>query len=106
MSYGDCSVTAGRPKGHRTTTRRNARGGRPSCRSTSLRSSSLTLRQRTVQLPPERDPLDDEQALPRLDEPEAARLAGQRRLARDRGQSAAKAIALAPEGSHLRGAAG
>ena len=38
-SYGACSVTAGAPKGQRAATRRNARGGRPSCCSTSARSS-------------------------------------------------------------------
>ena len=38
-SYGSCSVTAGRPNGQRTATRRKARGSRPSCRATTARSS-------------------------------------------------------------------
>jgi len=38
---GACSVTAGRPKGQRRTTRRKARGDRPSCRSRTARSCSI-----------------------------------------------------------------
>ena len=70
-----CSVTAGLPNGQRTATRRNARGGRPSCRSTIPSvvrdveaEASGALRQAGM-------PLDDEELLARLDEAEAPRLA-------------------------------
>ena len=39
VPYGDCSVTAGRPQGQRATTRRKARGSRPSWSATTARSS-------------------------------------------------------------------
>src|SRR3954466_15638571 len=85
-SYGACSVTAGRPNGHRATTRRNARGRRPSWRSTISRSSMT--RDASVRLQPAFDPADDEQLLPRLHEPEPARLSRELRVARRGGDEA------------------
>src|SRR5262249_26517850 len=85
-SYGDCSATAGRPNGQREATRRNAGGGRPSCRSTIARSrpegSSTTVAERSVLSQPGFDALDDEEPLVRLDEAEPARLAGELGIAR------------------------
>src|SRR6266511_1463345 len=72
-----CSVTAGRPYGQRTTTRRNARGRRPSCRSTTARSSSIGGK-RSASPPPRLDPLDDEEMLPRAHVAERASLARER----------------------------
>ena len=77
-SNGACSVTAGSPNGQRATTRRNARGGRPSCRSTISRSASLTTGVLLVLAAPGVDAADDEQPLPRLHEPEPPRLAHER----------------------------
>src|SRR5207237_52397 len=77
---GSGAVTAGRPKGQRTATRRNARGRRPSWRST-IATSSIA-RQGTVGAAPGADPLHDEEALPRLDEREPPRLERERGRAR------------------------
>src|SRR5689334_24434672 len=73
-SNGACSVTAGRPNGQRRATRRNARGGRPSCWATRTRSS--TAAETSPQpLPPLADALDDVQVLAGTDVSEPARLA-------------------------------
>src|SRR5512133_393991 len=72
-SYGACSVTAGRSNGQRTTTRRNARGGLPSWRSTAARSLS-TCAEPSVRLLPRLDALDDEEVLAGTDVPELPRL--------------------------------
>ena len=69
-SYGFCSVTAGSPYGQRMTTRRSARGGLPSWRSTSIASAVRVSRPR---LPPGIDPLDDEEPFVRANEPEPTR---------------------------------
>src|SRR5213082_426594 len=73
-AIGACSVTAGRPNGQRTTTRRKARGSRPSWRSTTARSLSITVNRR-VGFQPGLDALDDEEVLAGADVAEAARLA-------------------------------
>src|SRR2546430_16060827 len=67
-------------------TRRKARGGRPSCRATT--ASSFMPPDRTLRVLPGLDPLDDEEALPRLDESEPARLPHERRVARRIGELA------------------
>src|SRR5436305_1590426 len=101
-SRGHCSVTAGRPKGQRTATRRKARGGRPSCRATTASSSMPP--DRMLRALPRPDPLDDEEALPGLDEPKPARLPHERRLARGVGELAFELVLLGAEVLDLSGA--
>src|SRR5436305_5139462 len=101
-SRGHCSVTAGRPNGQRTATRRKARGGRPSCRATTASSSMPP--DRMLRALPRPDPLDDEEALPGLDEPEPARLPHERRLARGVGELAFQLVLLGAEVLDLSGA--
>src|SRR5262249_35623933 len=77
-SYGCCSTTAGAPYGQRTATRRNARGGRPSCRSMIARSSiggHSTGAGLVVAGAPGGNAPDDEELLARLHEAEAPGLA-------------------------------
>src|SRR5207247_5789835 len=81
-SYGLCSVTAGRPNGQRTATRRNARGSRPIWRATTARSSSASTvghHAGPLALAPLLDPADDEEVLAGADVAERARLAPERR---------------------------
>src|SRR5205823_7412446 len=88
---GACSVTAGRPNGQRTTTRRKARGVRPIWRATTSRSSSASTvghHAGPFTLPPLTDALDDEQVLARSHVSERAR------LARERGDGVRRAEAL------------
>src|SRR5437762_2933837 len=99
-STGACSVTAGLPNGQRTATRRKARGARPSCRSTTARSSIAPERSGMV-FQPARDPFDDEEVLAGVDHPEAARLARELRVARRRGDEALQALVLRLELPHL-----
>src|SRR4051794_11408382 len=99
-SYGACSVTAGRPNGQRATTRRNARGRRPSWRSTMARSSMT--RDASVRLQPALDPAHDEQLLARLHQSEAARLTRELGLARRGGHEAIELRVLRAELLHLR----
>ena len=80
-SYGSCSVTAGRPNGHRAATRRKARGRLPIWRSTmsrsstrdtvawtpSLRCQATLWRSGGMPALPGADALDDEEPLARLD---------------------------------------
>src|SRR3954453_20438928 len=99
-SYGACSVTAGRPNGQRATTRRNARGRRPSWCSTIPRSSMTP--DASVGLQPALDPADDEQLLARLHQPEPTRLARELRVARRGGDKARQLRVLPTELLHLR----
>src|SRR5439155_10896970 len=99
---GVCSVTAGRPNGQRTTTRRNARGGRPSCRSTRARSSSMPFDRSSKTVPPLLDPLDDEELLARADVPQAARLARELGRARRELEAPFERLLLGLERVHLR----
>src|SRR5262245_34110163 len=104
-SYGDCSVTAGRPKGQRAATRLKARGGRPSCRSTTARSravrSSTTAADPSVLLQPGVDPLDDEEPLVGPDEPEPASLASKLLAARGGRDEVLEPAVLRPQLSDL-----
>src|SRR5207247_8464511 len=93
-----CSVTAGRPNGHRTATRRKARGGRPSWRSTSSRSSTRA----GLAVDPGRDALHDEQPLPAPDEPEPPRLPLESLLRRRVGESPLQLSLLRLERLHVR----
>src|SRR5438105_2564620 len=100
-SNGRCSVTAGCPYGQRTATRRKARGGRPSCRSTSARSSSTLPDRSVAPAPPRGDALDDEQPLARPDERELTRLELERRRARREREPAFEPPLLRPEPANL-----
>src|SRR5690242_19051127 len=82
--------------------RRNARGLRPSWRSTMSRSS--TLGEASVRVQPAPDAAHDEELLARLDEAEAPRLAGKLGVARRRGDEALQLLMLPPQPLHLRGA--
>src|SRR5256886_3149591 len=73
-----CSVTAGCPNGHRTTTRLKARGGLPSWRSTTARSLSIAADRSGVAFPPGLNALDDEEVLAGAEETEPPRLARER----------------------------
>src|SRR6185369_2505126 len=76
-SNGACWVTAGRPNGQRTATRRNARGVLPSCCSTIARSSSTVHDRSLATVDPGRDALDDVELLAGAHEAQAASLLGQ-----------------------------
>src|SRR2546430_8293533 len=99
-SNGSCSVTAGRPKGQRTATRRNARGARPSCRSTTSRSSTAPQRNGVLLLPA-RNALDDEQPLARADEAEPPRLPRKRSVTGRRLDESLQPDVLRAEQAHL-----
>src|SRR5262249_49165346 len=94
-----CSVTAGRPNGHLTATRRKARGERPSCCSTTARS--FTAVEASVRLPPALDALHDEQPLTWLDKPDSARLACELGIARRRGNQLLQVLMLLSQLPHL-----
>src|SRR5277367_326522 len=76
-AYGSCSTTAGRPKGQRAATRRNARGGRPSWRSTIARSS-ISAVSLFLLVTPGSNTANDEELLAGLHEPEASSLLHER----------------------------
>src|SRR5207237_543180 len=92
---GSGAVTAGRPKGQRTATPRNARGRRPSWRSTIAMSSIA--RQGTVGAAPGADPLHDEEPLARLDEREPPGLERERGRARRRRDALLELVLLGLE---------
>src|SRR4051812_32969597 len=99
-STGACSVTAGRPNGQRTATRRKARGVRPSCCATTARSSTVPETSFEL-LPPRADALDDVEVLVRLHVAEASRFALERGETRRDVEALLERALLRLEGLHL-----
>src|SRR5579884_3302777 len=96
------------PKGQRTTTRRNARGSRPSWRATTARSASLLVdtARRMLLAPPLREVLDDEQVLARTDVAEHSRLRREDCVRRRPLQPPLQRVPLLLQPAHGRGLRG